>query len=327
MKDKLLSMLKNNAGVFVSGEELSRKLNVTRTAVWKHIRSLREKGYEIESSPGRGYKLVAVPDLLLPAEIQDGLVTAVLGKRIYHFAEVDSTNRVARQLAQNGEPEGSVVLAEVQAGGRGRLGREWISPAGGIWLSLLLRPNLAPFQAQLLTLAAAVAAVEATEEACGIRPGIKWPNDLLLGERKLAGILTEVSAEMERVNFLVLGIGVNANIRAVSFPGEVGKTAVSLLEELGSPVDRAAWVKKFIVYMEMYYLEALSAGFGRVLELWRRYSVTLEREVSVHTAGRTVTGTAVDIDDSGALLVRTAMGEEKFLAGEVTLRPAKAGGE
>ncbi len=322
MKEKLLSMLKGRPDNYVSGEEISKKLKVSRTAVWKHIRGLREEGYKIDSSPRLGYRLVSVPDLLLPKELQDGLDTAVLGKKIYHQAETDSTNRLARQLAHDGEPEGSIVLAEVQHGGRGRLGRHWSSPQGGIWLSLILRPQIAPYEAQLLTLAAAVAAVEATRVVAGIEPGIKWPNDLLIGERKVAGILTEVSAEMERVNFLILGVGVNANFSADSFPGELKSTAATLLEQSGHPVDRAAWVRTFLVNMEKLYFDSLSLGFVRVLELWRSYSVTLGRVVSVRLTDRTVEGVALDIDDKGALVVKTATGVETFLAGDVTLRPS-----
>jgi BirA family transcriptional regulator, biotin operon repressor / biotin---[acetyl-CoA-carboxylase] ligase len=326
MRRKLLLMLKDSIGVYVSGEELSKKLKVSRTSVWKHIRGLREEGYEIESSPRLGYRLLSAPDLLLPVEIQEGLGTSVLGRKAYHFAELDSTNHKARQLAQGGEPEGTVVLAEVQTGGRGRLGRQWNSPAGGIWLSVILRPKLAPFEVQLLTLVTAVAVVEATWDVCGIRPGIKWPNDLMLQERKMAGILTEVSAEIERVNFLILGIGVNANITSDSFPGPLQKTATSLLEQGGHAVDRVAWVRRFLERMEKYYLQAIAGEFEQVLSRWRTYSVTLGREVSVQVSGRTVLGTALDIDNSGALIVKTGTGTEKFLAGEVTLRPMTAGG-
>ena len=199
MRETVLAVLKESAERYVSGEELSNRLQVSRTAIWKHIGALRDEGYEIESSPRLGYRFVAVPDLLLPLEIGAHLKTQVLGKKIYHWREVDSTNRVARELAAEGEAEGAVMLAESQTVGRGRLGRAWSSPVGGVWLSLLLRPNLVPYKAQLITLMAAVAAVEATQAVAGIQPGIKWPNDLLINGKKVAGILTEVSAEMERV--------------------------------------------------------------------------------------------------------------------------------
>lgn len=320
MKEIVLFELKKNDGKYVSGEELSRRLGVSRTAVWKHISGLRDEGYEIESSPRHGYRLVSVPELLLPSEIRDGLETDILGQKIVHLHDTDSTNSIARELGSRGWPEGTVVVAERQRAGRGRLGRQWISPEGGIWLSLLLRPKLLPQQVQLLTLAAGVAAVRATRGAAGIEPGIKWPNDLLLGQRKLAGILSEISAEMDLVHYLVLGIGVNANIPEKAFPIELAATMTSLLAETGRPVYRAGWVRLFLKEMEFLYLQALSQNFSAILAGWRDYSVTLGREVTIRLPGRQVRGFAENIDDSGALLVRTSLGLETFPAGEVTLR-------
>lgn len=325
MKATILAGLKAQFGRYVSGEELSKSLQVSRTAVWKHIGGLREDGYKIESLPRLGYRLVSVPDLLLPLEIQDGLTANILGRQIHYRRTVDSTNRLARELADAGAPEGTVVLAEEQQAGRGRLGRSWVSPAGGIWLSLLLWPRLAPHKAQLVTLLAAVAAVEATQQTTGFVPGIKWPNDLLAGGRKLAGILTEVSAEMERVNYLVLGIGINANLVADDFQGELANSATSLLLETGRPISRVAWVQNFLAIFEEIYLEAQEQGFAKVLDCWRRYSVTLGQEVVVSLGGRSVHGTAIDIDEQGALLVETADGLEIFLAGEVSLKGNKEG--
>lgn len=325
MKETVLAGLKGQFGCYVSGEELSRLLQVSRTAVWKYIGSLREDGYEIESSPRLGYRLVSVPDLLLPLEIQDGLKTSVVGKQIYYRRTIDSTNRLARELAAAGATEGTVILAEEQLAGRGRLGRSWVSPAGGIWLSLIMRPQLAPHKAQLVTLLAAVAAVEATEMTTGLVPGIKWPNDLLLGGRKLAGILTEVSAEMERVNYLVLGIGLNANLTAEHFQGELTDSATSLLLETGQLVSRVTWVQNFLKVFEQAYLPVQEQGFAGVLACWRRYSVTLGRDVIVSLSGRSIHGTALEIDEQGALLVKTAAGLETFLAGEVSLKDKKEG--
>ena len=288
MKDTLLAVLKENAGTYVSGEELSRKLGVSRTAIWKHIGSLRDQGYGVQSSPRLGYKLVSVPDLLLPAEIREGLHTVLLGKQIHYRAEIDSTNRLAKQLAIDGEPEGSVILAEQQRTGRGRMGREWSSPAGGIWMSVILRPKLAPYQVQAFTLVAAVAAVEATIHTTGVTPGIKWPNDLLLGKKKVAGILTEVSAEMERVNYLVLGVGLNANISGTLFHGQLLGEATSLFAETGISVERTRWVQSFLETLEHYYFLASQDGFARVFDSWRRYSVTLGQWVTVRIADRAV---------------------------------------
>ena len=183
MKAKVLAALKKAKNNYVSGEELSKTLQVSRTAIWKAVNVLRRQGYEIESSPRLGYRLHEVDDVLTPLEISDGLKTKILGKKIHFFAEVDSTNLVAQKLAAEGAPEGTVVLAKTQTSGKGRLGRTWSSPPGGVWLSLILRPQLVPMQVPLITLLAAVAAVEATAEASDLQPQIKWPNDLLVGEK------------------------------------------------------------------------------------------------------------------------------------------------
>lgn len=325
MKEDLLVLLKEQLGRYVSGESLSRRLGVTRTAVWKQIQLLREQGYGIEASPRLGYRLLVLPDLLLPAEIQSGLETGILGHKVYHYRETDSTNRLAREFGERGAPEGIVVIAESQQSGRGRLARKWFSPPGGIWFSLLLRPRMLPQQAQLLTLASAVAAVEATTATSGLAPGIKWPNDLLLAGRKLAGILTEVSAETDLVHYLVLGVGVNANIPAEAFPAELQGTATSLLAESGRAVDRAAWLRCFLQGFEKRYVAAQSGQFAALPAEWRRYSLTLGREVTVYLPGRSVEGTAVDIDEHGALQVRTAVGVETFPAGEIRLREKEDG--
>lgn len=322
MKEKILAMLKAHKDGCLSGEEISRKLHVSRTAVWKHIGALREEGYTVESQPRLGYRLLGVPDLLLPQEVREGLSTYLLGAKIHYLPTVDSTNRLARELAAAGELDGTVVLAEEQTAGRGRLGRSWNSPAGGVWLSLLLRPRVVPQKAQLFTLLAAVAASEATETVAGVRCGIKWPNDLLLSGKKVAGILTEISAEMERVNFLILGLGINLNVPQGAFAPEVSHQATSILAHTGRTVSRAAWVRAFLSIFEQDYLSAEVNGFTGILDRWRSYSVTLGQEIQLRVTGReTVEGAALDIDGDGGLIVLTAKGKETFVAGEVTLLP------
>ncbi|NLM45320.1 MAG: biotin--[acetyl-CoA-carboxylase] ligase [Firmicutes bacterium] len=320
MKRKLLELLKKNRDRYLSGAEASRLLRVSRTAVWRAVESLRESGYVIASSPGRGYRLEVVPDLLLPMEIQDGLQTSILGKTIHYEKRTESTNKKARELAEAGAAEGTLVLAEEQTAGRGRLGRSWSSPPGGIWLSLLLRPALSTSQMTLLTLLAAVAAVEATINVCKITPGIKWPNDLLYGRKKLAGILTEISAEADRVHYLIVGIGFNANITAEQFAPEIRKTATSVLAATGAAVDRAAWVRAYLAAFEAYYYQALRSDFAAVLARWRHYAETLGQEVAVRFAGKEFCGRAVDIDEQGALLLETGKGLVRCLAGDVAMK-------
>ncbi|MCR3922644.1 MAG: biotin--[acetyl-CoA-carboxylase] ligase [Firmicutes bacterium] len=319
MEEKVLMLLREKTNMYVSGEEVSRTLQVSRTAIWKYIGRLREKGYTIDSSPRRGYCLRAVPDLLIPFEIRHGLTTELLGRKIYAYATIDSTNRRARELAQDGASDGTIVVAEMQTEGRGRLGREWNSPQGGIWLSLILRPQIQPFKVQSITLLTAVVAAETTELIADVAVGIKWPNDLLLHGKKVAGILTEVSAEMDCVRYLIVGIGLNANVAITSFPESVKDIATSLLVQTGQAVQRTEWVRIFLQRFEQEYNYVVQHGFSAILKRWREYSITLGQDVVVHCAGQRIVGHAVDINEQGALLVETANGIEAFWAGEVSL--------
>lgn len=322
MKTKILEYLRSNPGVYISGEEISRDLGVTRTAVWKHVQSLKDEGYEIESSRRLGYRLVVVPDRLLPAEILRGLRSRVFGRKIQYFRSVSSTNLIARELAREGEDEGTLVVAEEQTQGRGRLGRNWISPSGtGIWMSLVLRPAIAPVDAPRLTLAAAVAVAEAVREVTGVSPGIKWPNDLLAEGRKFCGILTEMDAEIERVHFVILGIGINVNLRKADFPEPLRTQATSLREVCGHPISRQELLCRVVECLEERYLETVSERFGEVLAAWRAHSVTLGQPVTVTSVAGTIEGLAEDVDADGSLLVRLDSGIlKRVLAGEVTLR-------
>lgn len=322
MKEKILERLRAKPGVYVSGEEISRDLGVSRTAIWKHVQSLKDDGYEIDSSRRLGYRLTAVPDRPLPAEILRILRSRVFGQKIHHFHSVGSTNLVAREMAREGAAEGTLAVAEEQTQGRGRLGREWLSPAGtGIWMSLILRPVFPPTDAPRLTLAAAVAVAEAVGEVAGISPGIKWPNDLLAGGKKFCGILTEMDAEMERVNFVILGIGINVNQLASDFPEPLRALATSLQEVCGHRVSRPGLVCRVLECLEDRYGQTVSGDFGQVLTAWRARSTTLGQQVTVTSAAGTIDGLAEDVDSDGSLLVRLDSGVlHRVMAGEVTLR-------
>lgn len=323
---RILQALRERAGDPVSGEELARCLGLSRAAVWKHITALRQSGYPIEGSPRRGYVLGAVPDLLAAEEIRSGLETRVIGRQIDFRASVTSTNDIARELGRRGAPEGLVVVADEQTAGRGRLRRPWASPPGvGLWMSVLLRPPLPAHELGRLTLAAAVAVVEAVRDGAGVAAGIKWPNDVVVGGRKLCGILTELEADWEQVHFAVVGIGVNVNTPPEAFPPDVREAATSLRIEAGHPVPRAPLARAILAGLERAYGETLAGQFERVLARWRAYTVTLGRPVRVLpvAGGRPpIDGVALDVDGDGALLVRLADGRvERVLAGEVSLRP------
>ncbi|MCG0278315.1 MAG: biotin--[acetyl-CoA-carboxylase] ligase, partial [Thermanaeromonas sp.] len=295
-KQQILDELKKRKGEYISGEELSRRLGLSRTAIWKHVKALRRDGYCISASTRLGYALLSVPDRLYPEEVYAGLKTAWVGRNFYYYEQVGSTNQVAKELAEKGAPEGTAVVAEEQTSGRGRLGRGWLSPAGkGIWLSLILRPRVAPWQLPQLSLLAAVGVVSAITEVTGLKVGIKWPNDILSRNKKLCGILTEMRGEMEITQYVILGIGLNVNLDIEDFPEELRPCSTSLKLELGEEVPRLPLLNSLFYHLEKGYEQWEKEGFSSIREAWKKFSVTLGRMVRIE-AGRTAfEGVAVDI--------------------------------
>ncbi|HAW60370.1 MAG TPA: biotin--[acetyl-CoA-carboxylase] ligase [Actinobacteria bacterium] len=322
-KESVLFILKEEEGDYISGADISSRLSLSRTAVWKAVNGLREEGYEIDASPRLGYRLVQVPDLLLPAEIRYSLSTRILGREIYYFDKVVSTNDFAEELAGRGALEGTLVVAERQIGGKGRLGRRWFSPLGGIWISVILRPRISPLDAPKITFLAGVAVADAIGEVTTPTAGeavIKWPNDVLINDRKVAGILTEMSAEVDRVNFVVLGIGVNANVDSGDFPPDLRPGVVSLSEAVGEKVDRVAILRAVLRRLEEGYLGLQRGEFGPVLNRWRNLCETLGSWVKVAMLEGEIVGEAVDVDEHGGLILRDVSGKERVVhAGDVTV--------
>lgn len=321
MKGTIVQILKQS-GEWVSGESLCRELGVSRTAVWKHIRNLREEGYDIEARANLGYRLRSVPDVPYPGEVAEGLGTAVMGSRIEYFVDLPTTNNEAKKLARAGCPEGTVVVAESQSGGKGRMGRFWFSPrARGLWFSVILRPPVNLVETPQVTMVAAVAVALAVREHTGLAASIKWPNDLLVEGKKLCGILVELNAEIDRVNFMVAGIGLNVNIDSNQFPPELAGIATSLKIEAGRHIPRVPMLRALLQSLEIWYRRWLQEGFTPVLEKWRELCVTLDCPVTVHTIKGSYAGHALDVDETGALLVQRADGTvERLVAGEVSLR-------
>ncbi|MCY1047351.1 biotin--[acetyl-CoA-carboxylase] ligase [Corallococcus sp. bb12-1] len=320
---RILGFLSEGGEGFISGEALSNRLGLSRTAVWKHVEALRLKGYRIEAVPAKGYRLVGRPDRLSSLEVHPLLTTRVMGRVLHHHETIGSTNATAFRLAQDGAPHGTVVVAEQQTAGKGRRGRAWVSPPGlNLYFSAILRPALAPQHAPELTLVAAVALAEALREA-GSDAAIKWPNDVQLGGQKVAGILTELSAEPERVHFVIVGVGVNLNAGPEHFPEELRDTATSLSQVLGRSVARAAFTAALWARLEAWLDTYLATGFDAVRTRWKALSSTLGQQVRVRTDRGDWEGFAEDIDPTGALMVRTADGRvERVLAGDVEqLRP------
>lgn len=317
---RILELLRRQEG-FLSGEDIGRELSITRAAVWKGIKKLREEGYEIEAVTNRGYRLTNPETMYNKQELEQGLKTKTMGQTIYFYEETDTTNNRARELALEGAPEGTLVVAEKQTAGRGRRGKVWESPLGtGIWMSLVLRPQIAPAEASVLTLLCGLATAEAIEAETGLSAGIKWPNDILINGKKAVGILTEMDCEMSEVHFVIPGIGINVN--TASFPPEIADIATSLYLECGKTVSRRRLVHKVLERLEEHYETFLRTGsFAAMLEDYRKHCITLGKEV--HVLGREpFFAEALDITPEGELLVRRADNgkEEVVFSGEVSIR-------
>lgn len=317
-EEMILSFLAEGGTDFISGAALSDKLGLSRTAVWKHVETLRRLGYTIEAQPARGYRLLRVPDRLTPLEITPMLSTRELGRTLHHFDELASTNVQAFELAHDGALHGEVVIAESQTAGKGRRGRAWVSPAAkNLAMSVILRPEIAPTRAPELTLVAAVALAETLREA-GAPAQIKWPNDVLLEGKKVAGILTELSADTERVHFVIVGIGVNLNASVTDFPEDVRAIATSVSQHRQQPVPRALFTAALLTRLETWLDTWAEVGFEPVRAVWKSLSSVLGTEVLVRTDHTERRGVAEDIDATGALMLRLPDGSlERVLAGDV----------
>ena len=311
MKQRILDILKN-ADDFVSGEDISNKTGISRAAVWKHIKSLKNKGYEIDSVTNRGYRLVSSPDLITAEGITQNLNTEFIGRRLFIYDETDSTNERAKA---SGEIEGSVFIAEVQNHGKGSRGRGWVSPRGtGIWHSILLKPDIPPSEVSQMTLVAGLAVCK----AIGMDAKIKWPNDIVIGTKKVCGILTEMSAETDMVHYVVCGIGINVNTE--KFDAEIKHRATSMYIESGDKQIRNDIIARELNYFEYYYKKFLEGGLCAILDEYKENCVTIGRDVTVIYKKENVTGKAADIDENGALVVETADGTIRVTSGEVSVR-------
>jgi BirA family biotin operon repressor/biotin-[acetyl-CoA-carboxylase] ligase len=315
MQNQIIHFLKKN-GNYLSGEEISRQLKISRAAIWKNIQELRKEGYKITAVSHRGYKLTACPDKLIPREIQFGLNTKTFGKKIVYSPVVPSTMDLAFQLGVDGSPEGTVVLCETQTKGRGRMGRPWNSPKSkGIYMSIILRPALSPADVAQITLLSAVVVREAVQKVSQVDVTIKWPNDLLVQRKKVAGILTELSAEMDRVRFCVVGIGINVNTPLSALPSG----ATSLKKAAKRPLKRVEIVQEILRSLERWNDGLKAKGFRPVLDAWKKHSSTLGQRIRIADQNGSTQGVAVDLDERGAILIRNAKGDlVKKMTGDIS---------
>ena len=312
-------MLRDTDG-YVSGQELCNKFGVSRTAIWKVINQLKEAGYEIEAAQNKGYHLIAAPDVMTEAELESLKNTQWAGCEIYCFDSIDSTNTKAKELAEAGHPSGTLVVADQQTLGRGRRGRSWESPAGtGIFMTRMLKPDINPNNASMLTLVAAMATARAITEVTGEAAQIKWPNDIVMNGKKVVGILTEMSAQFDYINHIVVGIGIN--VHNEEFPEEIAKTASSLLLECGHRIHRASLIEAFLeeferlyaVYLETEDMSGLQKEYDSLL-------VNRGRQVRVLDPKEPFEGKAMGITKKGELIVDTWESRKLVSSGEVSVR-------
>ena len=320
MRELILKELKEND--HVSGEQLGKKLNISRTAIWKHINELRKMGYSIESHTKSGYVLVKGTDMLLPEEVNFQLDTKVIGKRIVHYSEVASTHDIADKLARDGAEEGTCVVAEKQTLGRGRMSRNWASPfKDGVYVSIILRPNLKPLHIIQIPLIAGVALVKAIKKTTYLAPSIKWPNDIFLSGRKVAGILTEVNCDIDTVHYIILGMGINVNTRSATLPKEIKDIATSLSEGCGHEVSRIDFLRNLLSELENVYSDFVANGFTNIGKQWMEHNNTIGSNITVHDGKNVFEGKATSIDEDGFLIIQTNDGQtQRIISADVTLK-------
>lgn len=320
MKEKILQLL-NDADSYISGEEISNKLGVSRTAIWKVINSLKEKGYKIESVTRKGYKLISSPDILGEEEIHYNLNTRLIGQKIITFDQIGSTNQEAKKLALEGMEEGTVIIADEQIAGKGRRGRNWVSPPGtGIWMSMILRPDTQPENASMITLVAGLAVCKAIHQITSMKALIKWPNDIVINGKKICGILTEMNSEIDFINFVVVGIGINVNIS--EFPPELDNIATSLMLEGNEKYKRKTLVKKILEEFEECYNKYLQTeDLQGIVDDYNSYCVNIGKEVKVISKSEEITGKVKCVTQKGELIIIGSNGDDILItSGEVSVR-------
>lgn len=319
-EQKIIELLKKKSGSYLSGQALSKTFGLSRTAIWKHINAIKEMGYEIGASPAKGYRLNLQNLPFNEIEIASNLKTSFIGKHISFYKEIDSTNNIAKEFASKGAKEGFAVVADYQKKGKGRLGRRWESPAGvNIYTSIILRPDISPVFAPQLTLVAAVAVAETISKYLNKTAEVKWPNDILINSKKVSGILIEMNSEMDKINFIVIGTGVNLNMTQKMFPDDIRAIATSLKQETGRDISRTDFIQMLYLNLETWYKKYLKHGFAPVRTAWTDYFAMAGKTVRVQQTGKTVEGIALGIDDDGALLLREENGHiAKIISGDVT---------
>ncbi len=320
---KVLSFLKSHKSEYLSGQDLSDVLKISRVAVWKHIKKIRALGYTIESKQKRGYRFMKTTEHLLPWEISSKLKTNYIGKRIYYFEETDSTQNFALQIAQNKKENGTIVIAQKQTHGKGRLNRKWISPKGGIWFSIILQPNFTIEESVLLPIVTAVALSNSIQKSLKIKTNVKWPNDITLNRKKVAGIIIDASFQSNDIENIIIGVGINYKIkskelekRIITTPNFYGANSLLNESQTNPPITL---IKDFIHELEKKIDELSNGRKSKIIREWTKNSETINKKVIINTTNGKISGTAKKIDSDGALILKTKHGDKRILVGDITI--------
>ncbi len=320
--DKIVRLLKSHKSEYLSGEKLGRSLGLSRAAVWKNIKKLQSLGYKISSNQKSGYRLVAKTNLMLPWEISDGLQTEIIGRKIYYFDTVDSTQSFALKLALKSHENGTLIVAKQQTHGRGRQNRKWVSPEGGIWLSILLKPNFEVSQVSLFPMLVSLALAIAIENTFGLEPRLKWPNDVMLDNKKVAGILVDAAVESNQISYLVIGVGINFKIKQSTITKIVKGSNYGITTLVGKKthVDPVTFLQAFLVELEKLYNKLIANNVSGIKNNWEKRSSTIGKNVKISTPNGYVRGRAIGIDNDGALLVSNKGKTQRLLVGDISIQ-------
>src|SRR5579885_487563 len=321
--DKIVTLLKSHKKEFLSGQQISTTLGLSRTAIWKYMKKLESLGYKIESKKNSGYRLVTKSDLLLPWEITNGLRTEIIGNKIYYFDTIDSTQNFATELTKKPHENGSIVIARTQTAGRGRLNRKWESPKGGIWLSVLLRSDFDISHVSLFSLATSLALAIAIEKKFKIKPKLKWPNDVTINNKKVAGILIDASIETNKIDYLIAGIGINFKIEPKQVTKKItskntARYGITTLIEKDQMSDPANFIQEFLYQLEVIHKKMITGAIKEIRKEWIKRSSTIGKNVKVITPTSTISGKALSIDENGSLLISTKNKIQRVVAGDIT---------
>ena len=319
---KVLTFLKSHRSEYLSGQDLSDVLKISRVAVWKHVKRIRSLGYNVKSKQKLGYKLVKNTDLLLPWEITSGIKTRVFGKRAYYFDSIDSTQNFAASIAKNSRENGTIVVSKKQTSGKGRLGRKWISPSGGLWFSIILHPKFDVSLVTLFPLASSLALAYAIEKTLRKKPELKWPNDVTLNRKKVAGMLVDLSLASNNIENLILGVGINFKIDSSKLEKSIKNTGnyygATTLVKKNENANATKLIQSFLVELEKI-CDLLNQGkVKKIINEWTKRSFTIGRKANVSTSTGKISGRAIRIDDDGALVISHARKTHRVLVGDVS---------